>query len=783
MVRLAARCGGQDRRAAMTAPVQAVRLEALIRGAVQGVGFRPFLYRLAARFGVAGEVANTAEGVRLTLEGPRARLEAFLGAISAEKPPLSIIESVDTTWEAPRGLAGFSIAQSDGAGEVAAQVLPDIATCPECLREIHDPHDRHYRYPFTNCTHCGPRFSILRRLPYDRPNTAMAGFAMCAACRAEYENPADRRFHAQPVACPACGPQLALWDPAGNVLAEKEAALRGAAEALRQGQVVAVKGLGGFHLMVDARNEPAVLRLRERKRREEKPFAVMYPDVETARQDCLLSALETELLHSPEAPIVLVRRTEGPTLAAESTAPGAPRFGVLVPYTPLHHLLLEELGFPVVATSGNLSEEPICIDEQEALRRLAHIAELFLVHNRPIVRHVDDSIVHVALGREMVLRRARGYAPLPIRAAESSAPPVAAFGAHMKNCVAVAKGGRVFISQHVGDLETPQAVDAFAEADTALRTLFEVTPKAVGCDLHPDYISTAHAHQTGLPVFAVQHHYAHVLACMAEHGLEGPALGVSWDGTGHGDDGTVWGGEFLAADLDSYRRVAHLRPFPLPGGDKAAREPRRCALGLCFEQFGAAALEMENRRAVEAFPDRERRTLAGMLEKGVNCPATSSVGRLFDAVASLLGLRQYCSFEGQAAVQVEYAARRHPGMRPVYVFPLAEREDGPWLLDWGPMLEAILADLGAGKPVEEVAAGFHDALVRGILHVASACDIPDVVLTGGCFQNVFLTELVSRALSAEGFRVHRHHRTPPNDGCIALGQAVYAMRRAMRQGV
>lgn len=781
------------------------RLEIQIRGAVQGVGFRPFVYRCAIELGLAGYVLNTPEGVDIAVEGPRKQLDRFLQRVQVQPPPLSIIERVETFSCAATGLDRFDIRPSDATGQPSALVLPDIATCADCLREITDPHDRRYRYPFTNCTHCGPRFSIIARLPYDRPNTSMAAFTLCDACRIEYEDPRNRRFHAQPTACPACGPHLELWTPDGACIADRDAALLATAGALREGKVAAVKGLGGFHLMADARIAAAVARLRARKHREEKPFALLYPDIDRVAADCHVSDLERQLLESPECPIVLLYRRGGDSLAP-GVAPGAPRYGVMLPCTPLHHLLMRELGFPVVATSGNLSEEPICIDEREALERLQGIADLFLMHNRPIVRHVDDSIVHVVLGREMVLRRARGYAPLPVRVAPEG-PPLIAFGGHLKNTVAVAKNGQVFLSQHIGDLETTRAFDAFREATDALQRLYGVRPARVACDQHPDYISTRHARGLALPVTAVQHHYAHVLACMAEHGLEGPVLGVSWDGTGFGADGAVWGGEFLHATRTSFRRIAHLRPFPLPGGDAAVREPRRSAFGLLHALYGAACAEMTHLPPLRAFTHDEARTLTRMMAQRINTPETTSAGRLFDAVASLLGLHQRCTYEGQAAMSLEFAARRavNPDDRG-WMMNLVPTADG-LMLDWAPLINRLLSEAEAhalsqqNEPanasgenpdvipsvdardyplprtanIETLAAAFHHALARGILCVAQRAALPDVVLTGGCFQNVLLTELTAALLQQAGFTVHCHRRIPPNDGGIALGQATHAL--------
>jgi hydrogenase maturation protein HypF len=600
----------------------------------------------------------------------------------------------------------------------------------------------------------------------------MAKFTMCAACLREYEDPRDRRFHAQPNACPDCGPQLQLWAADGSERAERDAALRGAAEAIRRGQIVAVKGLGGFHLMVDARNEAAVCELRRRKHREEKPLALMFPSVASVLECCTCSEIELRLLRSPESPIVLLKRKTALAPDASgglpySLAPRNPYLGAMLPYTPLHHLLMQELGFPVVATSGNLSEEPICIDEQEARQRLAGIADCFLVHDRPILRHVDDSIVREMAGRELVLRRARGFAPLPVTV-ETELPPLAGVGPHQKNTIAISAGSQVFLSQHIGDLETAESLRAFERVNTAFRELYELQPVALACDMHPDYLSTQFAQRSGARVIAVQHHYAHVLACMAENHLRPPVLGIAWDGSGYGVDGTVWGGEFLRVSEGSYRRVGHLRTFPLPGGERAVKEPRRTALGVLYELFGEKALALDV-PVVRSFTAQELSVLGSMLTKGLNTPRTSSAGRLYDAVAALLGIRQVCGFEGQAAMELEYAVSE-PNSGQSYPFELQETPEA-LVLDWGPMIRAIVAE---SVPVGSVAAAFHNTLARMMVAVAQRVGEPRVVLSGGCFQNRCLTELAIHHLQRAGFRTYWHQRIPPNDGCIALGQVIGA---------
>ncbi|MEK7474387.1 MAG: carbamoyltransferase HypF [Candidatus Coatesbacteria bacterium] len=752
-----------------------IRYRIAVHGAVQGVGFRPFVYRLARELDLAGWVVNTPQGVAIEAEGRDAGLEEFLGRLRRDAPARALVLGLEAWRLDPKGRSGFEVRESDARGPRTAFVMPDLAVCDDCLREMRDPKDRRYRYPFVNCTNCGPRFSVILDLPYDRARTTMRAFDLCPACRAEYGNPADRRFHAEPVACPACGPALAYWDALGTVLATGEEALRRCVETIQAGGIVAVKGLGGFHLMADARRDPVVRELRRRKHREEKPLAVMAPSLEAAAKWCEVSAAEAALLRSPEAPIVLLKARMG-TDVSSAVAPGNPTLGVMLPYTPLHHLLLEAVGSPVVATSGNRSDEPICTDETEALRRLAGIADGFLVHDRPIARHGDDSVVRVILGRPLVLRRARGYAPLPVGLAASS-PPVIAVGAHLKNAIAVTSGPNVFVSQHIGDLETPQALEAFGRVLEDFQRLYAVTPAAVVHDLHPGYASTAWAFQRGLPAIAVQHHRAHVLACMAENDLEAPCLGVAWDGTGWGEDGTVWGGEFLGIEPGGLvRRVAHLRTFALPGGEAAVREPRRAALGVLHELFGDAVFAMDHLHPVREFGPADRVLLRGMLERGINSPRTSSAGRLFDAVASIAGSRQVTRFEGQAAMELEWAAASAAPIdapRRDYPFPVNEQA-GILVADWSPLVRAILDDVAGSVPLPAIAAGFHAALARVIAEVAVRLKAPRVVLSGGCFQNALLLEAAVGALRRAGIRAYWHQRVPPNDGCIALGQALAA---------
>ena len=746
----------------------------VIRGAVQGVGFRPFVFRLAQDLGLKGWVINSATGVFIEAEATEPVLRELLRRLDTDKPAISFIQSLETVYLDPVGFTTFEIRESSG-GERTALILPDIATCPDCLREVFDPANRRYQYPFTNCTNCGPRFTIIESLPYDRPRTTMRNFVMCEVCSREYHDPADRRFHAQPNACPQCGPELELRDAGVTPLARKHDALLAAAEAVRAGQIVAVKGLGGFHLLVDARREDVVRELRRRKLREEKAFAVMFPSCEGALRYCVASEVERRLLRAPESPIVLLRRLANDDGLAPSIAPRNPYFGAVLPYTPLHHLLMGALGFPVVATSGNLSEEPICTDENEAVRRLRGIADVFLVHNRPILRHVDDSVVREMGGRELVIRRARGFAPLPVYA-DRELPTVLAVGAHQKNAISASVHSQVFISQHIGDLENEASYEAFRSVITAFEALYELKPAVIACDMHPDYMSTQYARASALPQVAVQHHYAHILSCMAENHLPPPVLGISWDGSGFGPDGTVWGGEILHVTGDGFRRVAHLRPFLLPGGEKAVREPRRCALALLYEVFGQDAFSAALVPA-GVFSDDELQVLRTMLCQRINSPVTTSAGRLFDGFASLLNLRHVARFEGQAAMELEFVLA---GASVDHAYPFEIRTDGDTLvMDWAPAVRAVLTEKNV--PLQVASARFHNMLVAMGVEVAKRIGQRRVAISGGCFQNKYLTERFISRLQEAGFQPYWHQRVPPNDGGIALGQLMAAAAQLRRE--
>ncbi|NCC21498.1 MAG: carbamoyltransferase HypF [Alphaproteobacteria bacterium] len=761
-----------------TGPGALLRKRIRIAGAVQGVGFRPFVCKLAREMDLAGWVRNGSQGVEIEVEGPGHVLVVFSRRLREDLPPNAFITEFKESDISPSGETFFEIVSSASDAKVSVPVLADLAVCADCLREMNDSSDRRYRYPFITCTHCGPRFTIMTGLPYDRPQTTMADFPLCAQCAEEYENPLDRRFHAQPVACPECGPQIALWEADGREVAAREEALQAACEALTAGRILAVKGIGGFHLMCNARNEAACGMLRERKHRPSKPFAVMMDSIDQVKTYCEVSGMEGELLTSPQAPIVLLRRRgphpvpplragegmEAVTLAA-SVAPGNPYLGVMLPCAPLHHLMMAELRFPLVATSGNRASEPICTDEREALERLCGIADLFLVHNRPIAHRCDDSIVRIMAGRPAVMRRARGYAPLPViqnRRISESPKAALATGAHLKNTVALAVEGRIVLSPHIGDLDTPQAVAGHEAAIRTLCDLYRVEPETVAHDLHPDYYSTRTAGRVergGL--VPVQHHYAHALACMADNGESSECLAVCFDGTGYGLDGTVWGGEFLAIGESGFERFGHLYPFRLPGGDAAAREPWRVALSLLHE----AGIEGD---AVPFAGTRESSMVRQMIARNLNSPATTSAGRLFDGVAALLGLCRVNTFEGEAAMALEFAAA--PDTDEVYPWAL---EGG--VLDWRPMLCAMQGDDGA-----RAARKFHNTLAKAVVEVAKQSGFRKICLTGGCFQNKLLLERTVHSLVCAGFEPLWHWSLPPNDGGIAAGQIIATMRNEGR---
>jgi hydrogenase maturation protein HypF len=702
---------------------QALRVE----GTVQGVGFRPYVHRLAHEIGVGGLVGNDERGVFVEVEGDAAAVATFVERLPREAPPLAVVEAVSVRDLPPTGQQGFAIVASERHGAAAAPVTPDAATCDDCLAELRDPADRRYRYAFINCTNCGPRFTIVRDVPYDRPATTMAGFTMCAACQAEYDDPSDRRFHAQPNACPECGPRLSL-------------PIEAAVAMLDAGQILAVKGLGGYHLACRADAEDAVAALRARKHREDRPFALMAPDLETARTLAFLGAEEEALLLSPARPIVLAPRRPAAAVAP-SVAPRSTELGVMLPYTPLHHLLVERT---LVLTSGNVSDDPIAFRDEDALERLAGIADAFLVHDRPIHTRTDDSVVRAGA----VLRRSRGYVPGALRLPEG--PPVLAVGAELKNTFCLAKGGRAWVGHHIGDLQNAETLSAFTEGIAHFERLFAVTPEVVAHDLHPDYLSTTYALDRDRPLVGVQHHHAHLAAVLAEHGERGPAAGAIYDGTGYGTDGTVWGGEILLGDLRSFERVDHLRPVRLPGGDRAVREPWRMAIAWMV----AAGIDPPVGTPLEA--DVARLATSDL------APVTTSMGRLFDAVAALCGVRDHVTYEGQAAIELE---------------ALADPEDhGTYTadLDGRQLILDVLADLRIKTPVPVISTRFHRAIARATAAALAETGCETAVLSGGVFQNRLLLRLTRTDLQSRGLRVLTPERLPANDGGISYGQAAVA---------
>ncbi len=756
-------------------PVERIRVE--VEGIVQGVGFRPFVYRLAARYGISGWVRNTPGGVLLEGEGGRSNLSLFLRDIREQAPPLAAISSLQSRAIAVTGEGGFSILASSG-GENSVQISPDCDVCEDCLGELFDPRDRRYLYPFINCTNCGPRYSIITAIPYDRRFTTMERFAMCADCRAEYEDPANRRFHAQPNACPVCGPRIALLDREGREVAATGGAdndcLRMAVQLLRQGGVLAVKGIGGYHLAVDACNDSAVATLRRRKQRDEKPFALMAPDLARIQDFARCSETEQRLLGGPERPIVLLPKREASPIAS-LVAPDNGYFGVMLPSTPLHHLLLRDNFTALVMTSGNLSDEPIAYRDREARERLAEIADLFLVHDRDIHVRSDDSIIRVFHGSPLFLRRSRGYVPRGIRL-PTEQPSVLAVGGELKATVCLTRNDRAFMSQHIGDLKNSATLRSLEESVAHLEKILEIRPAVVAHDLHPDYLSTAYAVDLpDLPRVAVQHHHAHMASSMAENGLEGDVIGVIFDGTGYGPDGTVWGGEFLVGGYREFRRQGHLRLVALPGGDAAVREPFRMALSYLFDagERDFTALQLPCLGNVSA---QEWHLLQRMLERGINSPLTSSCGRLFDAVSALLGVRSRITYEGQAAIELEALAESAATDRE-YPFSIEECTD-KLILDMRPALLELLKDLALGIPRPTMARCFHNSMAAA---TAGMCErirgrsgLNRVVLSGGVFQNKLLAEGTLNRLAERDFKVFTHRLVPPGDGGLALGQAVVA---------
>jgi hydrogenase maturation protein HypF len=727
------------------------RVQIHITGAVQGVGFRPYIYRLAESIGLTGHVSNTSSGVFIQIQGPQARVDQFINRLRPEAPAVSkIVSCTHSDIQVVDGEQRFTVVESDDSSAKTVNILPDLATCPDCLADVAQLDGRRHNYAFTNCTNCGPRFSIINDIPYDRPNTEMRNFIQCPACMAEYTDPEDRRFHAQPNACPDCGPML-ICDTTTTSQPDPIAA---GAEVITGGQILALKGLGGYQLLCAANSPTAVIRLRARKHRPDKPMAVMFPHLQAVEDYCHVSADESALLRSVAAPIVLLKKRKDSQLADE-IAPGNPYLGAMLPYTPLHHLLMALINQPVICTSGNLHDEPIALDNDEAHSRLANIADAFLEHNRPIARQLDDSVVRASKVGTQYLRRARGYAPSPIYL-KGAMPNVLAVGGHLKNTIAIMFADQLILSQHIGDLSTPQAHDAFRKILDDLPRLYDFAPDLVATDLHPDYLSTQVANDMGLPLRTVQHHHAHIGAVMAENHHRSEVLGVSWDGTGLGTDGTIWGGEFLLCDGDDFERLTHLKPFPLPGGDRAALEPRRSALGLLHSAGRLPNFDHN-------FNDDEMELLTQALATGLNTPLTSSMGRLFDAIGALVGLGNTNRFEGQTAMALEFAAAGKLGAP--YPFTITPT------IDWTDLLAAIITDVQNKVELQTIAASYHGTLVEMILQVAQNTGVKDVALGGGCFQNLLLLEGAVERLNSSGFNVLLPRILPINDGGLSAGQA------------
>ncbi|MHB9149622.1 MAG: carbamoyltransferase HypF [Thermoleophilia bacterium] len=782
-----------------------------VTGAVQGVGFRPFVHALATSLSLAGRVRNDPFGVEIVVEGPPATLEAFVRRLVDDAPPLSLVEAVTAEKIEPAGMTGFSIAQSSGGAHSDTYVTADAATCPDCLRELFDPCNRRYRYPFINCTACGPRYTITRAIPYDRPSTTMASFRMCPECQREYDDPCDRRFHAQPNACPVCGPRL-TYHTAGRADAHGEAALASAVDVLLEGGIIAVKGLGGYHLACDATRETSVAALRLRKHRDERPFAVMAGTLEDVAAHCSVSQAEAELLSSPRRPIVLLDRAYprpaaageasrgAPSIAhdalAPSVAPGVDTHGFFLPYTPLHHLLLHAVGRPLVMTSGNVSDEPIAFEDRDAFSRLRPLADGFLTHDRPIHVRVDDSVARALDGRPYLVRRSRGWAPLPV-SFPGSDTCILAVGGHLKNTFVVTRGRRAFVSQHIGDLENLETLRSLEEGVAHFQRLFDLRPAMVAHDLHPDYLSTRFAGRIAaehsLTIVGVQHHEAHVASVLADAGHPGPVVGVAFDGTGYGTDGTVWGGEFFVGSPGALTRVARLGRLPLPGGEAAIREPWRLGLALlqvCGIDPEAALAPVAN-NGVDTLLSRSWEFMARVIEERVNTPLTSSAGRLFDAIAALLSLRLEVSYEGQAAILLETAARRHfattglpsAATTPDWLardgWPAATRPDlSPRVIPLQPFAHALVHDLARGDRPSQIAARFHHALAWVTAEEAAVQaahhSLDTVALGGGVFQNMLLVQLLMDRLRRLGLDVLTHRNVPTNDGGLSLGQAATA---------
>lgn len=750
------------------------RARLLVKGIVQGVGFRPFIYNLAKSHSLNGWVLNSTEGVSIEVDGEKSVLEEFVLQVEQNAPPLSTIDSIDVSYLTPANYDTFVIKTSGGDESKYMKISPDVCTCSDCFGELFDPTDRRYRYPFLNCTNCGPRFTIIKDIPYDRKKTTMHKFKLCPDCQAEYDDPTNRRFHAQPNACPVCGPSVTLEDLSGEI--ECTDPIERAIELLRDGKIIAVKGLGGFHLACDAQNDDAVKVLRERKRRTFKPFAIMCKDIERAMQFCKIGAEEEQFLQSIQRPIVLLEKLPECSIS-ELVAPNNDYLGIMLPYTPLHYLLMDSPLLALVMTSGNISEEPIVLGNEEAKRRLADLADYFLVHNRDIQMRCDDSVARIYNGHEMMLRRSRGYAPYPVDL-DFSMKEILACGPELKNTFCLTRDNHVFISHHIGDLQNEEAYNYYQSSIEHYKNLFRISPEIVAYDLHPDYLSTSYAlAQEDVELVGVQHHHAHVASCMAENGLDQQVIGVSCDGTGYGTDGTIWGCEFMLADYGSFHRYAHLKYVPMPGGDAAAKEPYRMAISYLYSAFGDDFTDLD----IPLFSRIDKNMAAllrRMIDQGINSPLTSSSGRLFDAVSSLIGICDVISYEAQAAIELEAIAA--PDIKEAYGYKIDESVDSaaPLIIDVREMIREIVIDMEHKMPQKVISAKFHNTVADFILalceRIKQEIGLERVALSGGTFQNKYLLSAVCDQLEERGFKPYFHKRVPTNDGGVSLGQAVIA---------
>ena len=747
------------------------RAKVTIKGIVQGVGFRPFVYQLAKEKGLGGYVLNTSEGVDIEVEGEQENIESFFEEIQIQKPPLARISSVKTQYLPHHyHYDDFVIRPSSIGAQQSVLISPDICICDDCLREMEDPSDRRYRYPFINCTNCGPRYTIIKDIPYDRKNTTMASFTMCDRCQQEYDDPLSRRFHAQPNACSDCGPHVSLHDHAGRRLEDVDP-IGTARKLLKEGKVIALKGIGGFHLACDATNDRAVLRLREKKNREEKPLAIMSLFLEQVDQSCRIGKLEAQVLTSRERPIVLLPKKEG-SVIAEQVAPRNRYLGVMLPYTPLHYLILGDDLLALVMTSGNLSEEPIAIDNGEAFERLSDIADCFLVHDRQIYMRNDDSVVKVVSEKVRMIRRSRGYVPVPI-VLPFHLKSTLACGPYLNNTICIAEGEHAFLSQHVGDLENLEATDAFELTIEHLKDILEIEPELVACDLHPNYYSTQYAlRQERILRVGVQHHHAHIASCMAENGINETVIGLALDGTGYGSDGTLWGGEILIANYEGFERAGHLQYVPLPGGEAAIREPWRMALSLLYQTFGKDLFDLPI-EFVKCLDRLKAGKILTMIERKINSPPTSSCGRLFDGISALVGVRNRISYQGQAAIELEMEMGTGEGSYPVLL-----QEQGEFILPQHPIVQGVVSDLRQGIDRGTIIRKFHNTLVTVFadvcLKLRKERGLNSVCLGGGVFQNTYLLENLEKVLAGLDFQIYTHSMVPSNDGGVALGQVIVA---------